>query len=411
MWQRPAKITAHKARILLLIFVFIQVCCSTYFIGRPVFHSLYSLLFFGAGIGISVCLLYLPAVHITRPVIINRQVPVKLLVLASLLPYSYALARKIMDSTPLGIQYADMLPVIQVMGRRFLNGEWHSVYQPIPEIWNGIQPIYLPAMWLPFTFPLLLHFDMRWVTVSGIWLSVAAVVWPAWKGKIFPLLPSISLCLLLLWLHYDATNNVIRLTEEGVVFFYYSFMVIAILSRKAWLIGSMVAVCLLSRYAIIGWLPFAAAYLLLTGQHRFLLKITGFGAAVFLALVGPFGLRSFVFQLQLPQQYIPHAARVWQENPGYFYHSLGMAKFFGPQHIVLQHSLLVAGTFLVPLLFLFIIRKGLAQRPNVMLAGFQLSLTFFYNFLDVSYLYLYYTPVFVSLAIAGWAAASRQDTR
>jgi hypothetical protein len=42
----------------------------------------------------------------------------------------------------------------------------------------------------------------------------------------------------------------------------------------------------------------------------------------------------------------------------------------------------------------------------VMLSCFQLSISFFYNFLDVSYLYLYYTPVFVSLVIAGYALLS-----
>ena len=83
-----------------------------------------------------------------------------------------------------------------------------------------------------------------------------------------------------------------------------------------------------------------------------------------------------------------------------------MAKFFGASHIKLLHSILVTGSFLIPLSLLLFLRKKISTQPNILLAGFQLSLTFFYNFLDVTYLYLYYTPVFVSLLITSWSLSS-----
>jgi hypothetical protein len=64
---------------------------------------------------------------------------------------------------------------------------------------------------------------------------------------------------------------------------------------------------------------------------------------------------------------------------------------------------------MIPLLFLFFVRKSQTPLPLVLLAGFQLAVTFFYNFLDVSYLYLYYTPVFISLVIAVWLLASTKS--
>jgi len=125
-------------------------------------------------------------------------------------------------------------------------------------------------------------------------------------------------------------------------------------------------------------------------------------------LILPFGIDPLIDHLHLHHEYISHAARVWHETPEFYYDDLGMAKFFGPSHIVLLHYVLEAGTFLAPLIFLFVVRKKLT-KPNILLAGLQLSITFFYNFLDVTYLYLYYTPVFVSLVIAGWTLYRQRE--
>lgn len=59
---------------------------------------------------------------------------------------------------------ADMLPIIKIMNRRLINGQRLYVYDTIPEIWKGIQPVYLPAMWMPFGIPTLLNIDLRWLT-------------------------------------------------------------------------------------------------------------------------------------------------------------------------------------------------------------------------------------------------------
>ncbi|MDB5206942.1 MAG: hypothetical protein JWR72_2017 [Flavisolibacter sp.] len=396
------KISSNSVHVLVLLAV-LQVLCATYFLTIPRFGAVNSLLFLCCGIGSSFCILYLPPFTFKKAIIINKQALLKLLSIAALLPLSYSVAKNILDNTPLRIEYADMLPIIGVMCHRFLNGQFNQIYQPIPEIWNGIQPIYLPALWLPFCTSALFHFDMRWVTVGGIWLSIILCILPAWKRNSITLFYVLALLVLLAWLHLDQTHNVIRLSEEGVVFFYYSLMVVAIISGNALFIGGTAALCLLSRYAIIGWLPFAAIYLLYNRQYKFLMKTLAAGTLVAALLIMPFGTKFLSFQLQLPHQYIAHAKRVWKETPEHFYQSLGMAKIFGPSHVQLLHTILVWGTFIVPILFFMFLRKKGFSTINFLLAGFQLSLSFFYNFLDVSYLYLFYTLVFVSLVIAGWS--------
>lgn len=389
----------------------LQVLSSTYFLDIPNFYAINSFIFLASGIGISICLVKISSVQIQIKKFINKQLLLKLLIIAVLLPVSYQLARHIMDNTPLQYQDADMLPIMKIMGQRFWNGQWKQVYQPIPEIWNGIKPIYLPAMWLPFGFSIVFHFDIRWITVCGIWSGIILCILPAWKKGWQSILFAMALLILLTWLHTDDDNGVIGFTEEGVVFFYYAVLSTAIIFRNPWWLGISIALCLLSRYSFIGWIPFAVLYFLIRKEYRFLWKaISTTLIIILLILILPFGIDPLLYHLHLHQGYLSHAARLWHDEPETYYQTLGMAKFFGPYHIKLLHFILEAGTFLIPLLFLFALRKKITSQPNILLAGLQLSITFFYNFLDVTYLYLYYTPVFLSLVIASWSLYGKQKT-
>lgn len=388
---------------IIVILALLQVLSTTYFLYIPNFYVVNSFLFLFTGIGMSICLLKIPQFQIREAAIINNQLVSKFFIIALFVPVSYLFARHIMDDNPLLYQNADMLPIIKIMNQRFLDGHTEQVYQPIPEIWNGITPIYLPAMWMPFGFSLIFDFDIRWITVCGIWLSAMLCIWTNWKRKWQAIVLAAAILILLIWYHTDEDNGVIELTEEGVVFFYYTLLVTAIIFNSPWLLGISVALCLLSRYSFIGWMPFAVLYLLLKREYKFLWKTSLITTIVLLILLLPFGMGPLFYHLHLHDDYISHAARVWNDEPETFYETLGMAKFFGPTHIKLLHIILETGTFLVPLIFLFFVRKKISTQPNILLAGLQLSLTFFYNFLDVPYMYLFYTLVFVSLAIAGWA--------
>jgi len=392
----------------IVVLAILQVLSATYFLDIPNFQALDSFLFLFTGVGISLCLLQVPPIQLQKDSIFNRQLLFKLLVILLLLPVSYQLARHIMDDNPLLYQNADMLPIIKSMNQRFLNGQWKQVYQPIPEIWNGIQPIYLPAMWMPFGLSLIFDFDIRWITVCGIWLAIILCVLPAWRKITASIFLIAAFLILLVWLHTNGDNGVIELTEEGVVFFYYSLLATAMIFNNPWLLGISVAACLLSRYSFIGWIPFAILYLVLRKEYKLLLRVSITAVIVAFVLVIPFGFGPLLYHLHLHDNYISHAARVWHDEPDTYFETLGMAKFFGASHIKLLHSILVSGSFLIPLSFLLFLRKKLSTQPNILLAGFQLSLTFFYNFLDVTYLYLYYTPVFVSLLITSWSLSSNK---
>jgi hypothetical protein len=339
----------------------------------------------------------------------------KLLALATGLMFSYHLARQVMDRFPLRYEDADMLPVMRVMGARFLSGDWRSIYDVIPEIWNGMQPVYLPFMWLPFSLAEPGGFDIRWVTFSGIWLAVLLPFMFLEKlGTVSEWLILSSILVLLWWFHMEPTNNVIKLTEEGVVYAYYVLLAVALASGNPLLIGLSVSVCLLSRYSFAGALPAVGCYWLWRGRWRRIMTVLAVVTAFIISSLLIFGPRVFLPFTELPVRYVEHAAKVWIENPEYFLNGLGLAKYFGPANIGLQYGLLVYGSFLLPFLWvlasIFYEWKSGKRLRNVELSLVLVTLTYFHSMLVVSYLYLFYTPVVFGLAAVSLAFHSRRMT-
>lgn len=314
------------------------------------------------------------------------------------------------NQSPLNYTDADMIPIMEVMGKRFLAGNWSSVYDPMQEIWNGIQPIYLPAMWLPFLAAVKFGFDPRWVTSFAVFLSFSMLIilWRAHWQKISGAVLLFVSGVLGLWLYTDNTHNFIRLSEEGIVVFYYCLLVLALLSENFLFVGLAAALCVLSRYAIVGWLPAFMFYLLFIRKQKqaTLQFILSFLGVILLLVIIPFGIKPLLIAFQQPAEYMQHAERVWKESPEYFSQTVGLAKFFGPENIVLQHQLLLLCSFLMPMIFILASRKRMS-RNNISLAALKLTVVIVFALIDVPYQYLFYTSSFISLiAIAG---VSRTD--
>lgn len=303
---------------------------------------------------------------------------------------------------PIDFHDADMLPIIQKMGTRFLAGQRSHVYDIIPEIWGGIQPIYLPAMWMPFTIPLALGMDMRWITVFMFFFVFCFFIWklePVKKHAPF----AMGGCFLLLWwLFADNKAGLIPYTEEGVVIFFYVLMVMALHRQNAWLTGLAISMCVLSRYVLIGWIPAYFLFLVYRKQYRDLVKMITIGTICFVLLViVPFGWGMIHSILQLPEKYVDFSRRIWHDAPHVFRDGLGWAKFFGAQRVEQMHHLLLVVSFTVPLTCMYIglelhKRYGIPVQ-NLPLVILKLTMVIFYSFIDVPYLYLFYTSSYISL--------------
>jgi hypothetical protein len=93
----------------------------------------------------------------------------------------------------------------------------------------------------------------------------------------FPLL--IGALLLYCFLFVDELSGLLPFSEEGIVILYYALLVIALQKKNPWLTGIVIALCVLSRYALIGWLPVLLLYMAWRKEWKNLLRMTvaGFG--------------------------------------------------------------------------------------------------------------------------------------
>ena len=383
----------------------IETLCVTYFQKIPGATLFFTVLYFIAGISFAIFLLSFPELKLP-PIALRKQNTrlnhYRLIIVGLMGLAMYTLCRYWFDEIPLDINYADMLPIIKVMDQRFVAGHWTHIYDTIPSIWNGIQPIYLPSMWQPFVLAVVLDIDMRWITVAGLLLSFGIFVF-LYRPDVrqySSFFMGVLAFILFWWLLADNTSGVITVSEEGVVIAYYALLVLALASGNSILCGIAVSLCMLSRYALVGWIPAYLLYLLLVKKQRQLLFfcITGL-ACLLLLFVFPVGWPTFIRLLQLPGNYIKFAGIVWQDSPDVFTTGIGFAGAFGPGRVVLLHGLLIGLSFTVPTLFIVICywlgkKKKMANIP---LAALKISLVVFYCFIDVPYQYLFYTSSFVSL--------------
>ena len=399
----------HRKHLLagILLAFAVETLCSTWLLKFDGWAPFLSILHFLSGMAICLMLPSFPRLHFPTPgkgwwkahIHHYRLILIGLIALAM-----YSWCRYWFEEIPIDISNADMLPIIKVMGERFVAGHHNQVYDTIPWIWKGVQPIYLPAMWLPYVPAVALNIDIRWVTMAGLLFSFAVFLF-LYRPEIHRYLSfftGVLAFLLFWWILADNTPGIISVSEEGVVIAYYVLLVVALITRNPWFIGVMASLCMLSRYSLVGWIPAYTLYLLLEKKWRSIgiFALTGILCFILLFLL-PVGWKTFYRLASLPGNYVAFAARVWHDSPEVFAEAPGLAYFFGPHRIAILHKLLVGLSFIVPSGFVLYgyIKGKKKQLYNIPLAALKLSLVIFYCFIDVPYLYLFYTSSFVSLMI------------
>lgn len=364
-----------------------------------------SVLYLVSGLVFIFSLLILPPARLTKFRSLKKEALLKLPLLVIMLLVAFITSRYWLDMIPLDPDFADMLPIMKEMNERFLHGDWKQVYDPIPGIWNGMLPIYLPAMWLPYLPAVAMQVDMRWVTVLAILLSFIIILTciRIRKNGYFGYGQILVAALLFWWIFSrNEVHCLISMTEEGVVILYFVLLSLAIISGNTFFIGITASLCLLSRYSMIGWL--VPCMLFLTAHKGFrkfmIFLVTGLVCFLLLYFI-PYGNKTIERMIALPGNYVAFAKLVWEYSPEVYWLNPGLAKFFGPHRAAILHSTFLAVSFGIPILFMcFCLLQKKWDLQNINLACFKLSLLVFYQFIDVPYGYLFYTCSFVSLVTA-----------
>lgn len=399
-------------RIALCFLIIIEILCHSFLKDRwGAAATSWIYLIIGLSIGL------LPVLISTRkairakhePNLYSLRLPFILLMTLGVIHY----VKDIFTSTDIDYKVADMLPVIDTMSLRYIQGK--PVYDIIPEIWGGMQPIYLPAMWLPYSISHILDIDMRWLSVFAMLISCSLIITTLKRTKSTPIhLIIVGIPLLLNWnmlLVYD--HSMISITQEGIVIGYYLLLSYALISQRWWLVGISIGLCLMSRYALAPWVLGLGIYLLISKNYKAFREVTivsVFTTLVLIISTGTIPHLNMIFGM--PQNYLTSV----QLDPGKYLptieSNLGLTKFIAFENLGWLHSGQLCTSIVLPLVLFALYRYGkIKMHFNLYaLCVLKLTLVVFYNLLIIPYSYLFYTSTFTSIAVlTGYIVVSYQD--
>jgi hypothetical protein len=319
----------------------------------------------------------------------------------------------IFKAAPIDPAGSDIIPTVQLAVQRLLHGEW--VYAGIDK-WGYQLPLtYLPMQWLPYTIAEWLQLDYRWITIAIF--TLAAFMAVARSNRISPA-HGIAVSLLLIYacnMLVQHDTGILSMTVELMVAGYYLAFVAGISGTNPWLRGAFIAICLLSRYSLVLWLPLWAVVEVMRGDRKDFFKSCGMIATLVLVIyIMPFLSRDWGAFARGYQYYSQAAIGEWErvnehKVPHQLDHGLGFAKLFYlklweysiPDRLKsLQkfHLIVCIGSTVVMGIWYWIVRQKIHPRI-FLLASFKIYLTLFLAFIQVPYPYLMITTAAVSIAI------------
>ncbi len=327
---------------------------------------------------------------------------------------------KTFQAHPVNPLESDVIPTIEILVRRMLNGEW--VYAPIEFPGWTVNNAYLPLQYFPFVIAEKLHFDYRWLAYLSFLIIVLAWLQYAFRQNISVFENSIKvififLSLLLINKH---DNGSFAFSLELIDVAFYMFLALSFFIDNWWIKGIAILCCLLSRYAFVFWLPlYALSFWEQKGQKEALRIVGTVIGGVILLYVLPFLTKQPMLFFDGLKYYDKTAIGQWTDIPSwyaavgkpfhltqglstsiYFYDfwkgdisaKLGAARTL--------HGLLCVGSVLLSAVVYWFWRKREDFNYQAfMLVSLKFYFIFFYGFFYVPFSYLYLIPIFYSIAI------------
>ncbi len=305
----------------------------------------------------------------------------------------------------------------EVYVKRFVNGE--SVYSPYSGFNYGqFTPNYLPFHWLPFCISYLLGFDQRYIVLAFLFLSIAYYYYHLGKMNhsrfdfwVKCILPFALVLSIFLKQGKDFANTV-----EILLSSYYLFLALSLFSKGNFPKIMGITFTFLSRYILLFWLPVLALNEWMNNKKRMLILLAACILSVFLFFVLPFVLRQPDMVSQIGNLYVKASVGEWDgqawqkpgDKPFQLFQGTGFASWvyeFTDGTLVNKIERINKLLFLFSggtmLLLLFLRLKWLQKIPSQIYALFSLkiSIVVFLSFVVIPYVYLFWTVLFISLAM------------
>ena len=322
---------------------------------------------------------------------------------------------------PIDIHLSDILPTIQVMNQRLLEGTYP--YALIQNFGYDLSPTYLPLMWMPFLPATIFHFDERWVafviwTIAAIFTIRRAHTWglrteAKWLITALPFFHFIFI--------EEGTDDTFGNTVEIMIAGFYMLFALQLDKIRAYLAGSplksgamlafFIALCLLSRYAFLLWLPLCFLVVWVENRKLALYTAAWVIAWVLVLFAIPFLTKDPMIYFNGLKHYSSAALAAWSQVGNYspLYDGLGIAGIFRDEYggemadrlAGLQRWQFVVSITAVGLCALLWWKKRaqLQHLPLFLLGSLKFYFAFFYGFIQMPYTYLMLTPCFLSIVI------------
>jgi len=319
------------------------------------------------------------------------------------------------NEVPIDYRLADMLPILKIMCQRFMAGE--QVYAIIPEIWGGMQPIYLPALWIPLLPATYFEWELRWTSlflfVAGLGLILATFKGKSNEMANKSLVPKVSINTLIVLvplfiLGHDMMKYESRfftMTEESIVVFYYLLLAYAVAKEKTALTAIALSLCMLSRYSLAIWAIMYVGYIFFFKDRSKAITMAIIGTVFSLTVMyisqGFSGLHVF---LGLQENYINAIINEKEKFQPMIAISMGLAKFYDYENLAALHRLFMITAFAIPIGSLLLYAK-FREKINAdffALCSLKLTLVVFYNLLVMPFLYLFFTSTLLSIALLNY---------
>jgi len=328
------------------------------------------------------------------------------------------IAQRIFSEIPLDISRSDIIPLIQkVYVERFLNSQY--VYAAYTGFNYGtFTPNYLPFHWLPFCISTLLNFDPRFIPLAVFFIVIAIYFLQQCKRNqsnislYFKLiLPFVLFISILIKQKNDFANTV-----EMLIVSYYLIVCLGFFAKNIYLSSVGYTTTILSRYSLIFWLPVEFLNRFIDNRKKLLFLS-------FLVFCGILVFYIFPFFLHQPDSFF-NGSNLWQkaalgewkgqawqkpgDNPFQLFQGVGFASWFykffpgtlEEKIEVCKNTMLVFVLLTSILLMVLRFKKYSSICPNLFsLLSLKLSLSIFFSFLFVPYVYLFWTSLFISVVI------------
>lgn len=302
-------------------------------------------------------------------------------------------------SSPIG-QMTDMLLVLREMCDRYIAHQ--PVYTPISDIYGiPIQVVYLPGFFLPFSIPVALHIDMRWISLFafvGAIFSLVVVRRSAFTlGNILIVIAAVGFTYLLT----GGAAFYFMHTQEAIVLLYIGVLAWALINEYWFAAGIAAATCLMSRYFI--FIPLSAGLVWLYVYDR---------AAAYRAAAGLIAGVLVLLSASRTWSDLPHFIRIPllykdlltdDKSISAFRHvyqgSVGFAWFCGQHTLYIVRGINLAIIVIVPLGYFAMAGRYLRAVPSgvIILCGLQIFLVCFLTTLSLPFGYVLYTSAFLSI--------------